>query len=52
MKFWRKLTAEERLAKVQQALKDNVDFSKDANLGYPASRLDEKVFTNESLFLR
>ncbi|WP_026951421.1 pyridoxal phosphate-dependent decarboxylase family protein [Algoriphagus mannitolivorans] len=52
MKFWKKLTAEERLVRVHQALKDNVDFSKDASLGYPASRLDEKVFTNESLFLR
>lgn len=52
MKFWKKLTAEERLVRVNQALKDNVDFSKDASLGYPASRLDEKVFTNESLFLR
>ncbi|MDO8965144.1 MAG: aspartate aminotransferase family protein, partial [Algoriphagus sp.] len=52
MKFWKKLTSEERLSRVQEALKDNVDFSKDANLGYPASRLDEKVFSNESLFLR
>ncbi|WP_288371654.1 pyridoxal-dependent decarboxylase [uncultured Algoriphagus sp.] len=52
MKYWKKLNAEQRLNRVQQALKDNVDFSKDANLGYPASRLDEKVFTNESLFLR
>jgi tyrosine decarboxylase/aspartate 1-decarboxylase len=52
MKYWKKLTPEDRLSRVQQALKDNVDFSKDASLGYPASRLDEKVFTNESLFLR
>jgi glutamate/tyrosine decarboxylase-like PLP-dependent enzyme len=52
MKFWKKLSPDELLAKVQQSLKDNVDFSKDANLGYPASKLDEKVFTNESLFLR
>ncbi|NVJ85284.1 MAG: aspartate aminotransferase family protein [Algoriphagus sp.] len=52
MKFWKKLTPEERLTRVQRALKENVDFSKDANLGYPASRLDEKVFANESLFLR
>ncbi|WP_245693154.1 pyridoxal phosphate-dependent decarboxylase family protein [Algoriphagus alkaliphilus] len=52
MKYWKKLTSEERLSRVQEALKDNVDFSKDANLGYPASRLDEKVFSNESLFLR
>jgi tyrosine decarboxylase / aspartate 1-decarboxylase len=52
MKYWKKLSPEDRLQRVHQALKDNVDFSKDANLGYPASRLDEKVFTNESLFLR
>lgn len=52
MNFWKKLTAEERLDRVQRALKDNVDFSKDANLGYPASKLDERVFANESLFLR
>ncbi|TDQ16547.1 L-histidine carboxy-lyase (histamine-forming) [Algoriphagus boseongensis] len=52
MKFWKKLNADERLLRVQSALKDNVDFSKDASLGYPASRLDERVFSNESLFLR
>jgi glutamate/tyrosine decarboxylase-like PLP-dependent enzyme len=52
MKFWKKLTPEERLSRVQKALKDNVDFSIDASLGYPASRLDERVFANESLFLR
>lgn len=52
MKYWKKLSPEDRLERVHQALKDNVDFSKDANLGYPASRLDEKVFSNEPLFLR
>ncbi|SFO67497.1 Pyridoxal-dependent decarboxylase conserved domain-containing protein [Algoriphagus ornithinivorans] len=52
MKFWKKLNSEQRLERVQRALKQNVDFSKDANLGYPASKLDEKVFANESLFLR
>lgn len=52
MKYWKKLSPEDRLQRVHQALKDNVDFSKDANLGYPASRLDEKVFSNEPLFLR
>lgn len=52
MKYWKKLSADERLDRVQRALKDNVDFSKDANLGYPASKLDERVFANESLFLR
>ncbi|MHA7130146.1 pyridoxal-dependent decarboxylase [Algoriphagus namhaensis] len=52
MKYWRKLTAEQRRDRVQKALKDNVDFSKDANLGYPASRLDDQVFTTESTFLK
>lgn len=52
MTYWKKLTPEERLARVQQALKDNVDFYKDASLGYPASRLDDKVFSNDALFLR
>ncbi|SDD40082.1 Pyridoxal-dependent decarboxylase conserved domain-containing protein [Algoriphagus faecimaris] len=52
MKYWRKLSPDQRQERVQKALKDNVDFSKDANLGYPASRLDEKVFSNESLYLR
>lgn len=52
MKFWKKLSPEDRLQRVHQALKDNVDFYKDANLGYPASRLDDKVFSNDALFLR
>lgn len=52
MKFWKKLSSEDRLQRVHQALKDNVDFYKDANLGYPASRLDDKVFSNDALFLR
>jgi tyrosine decarboxylase/aspartate 1-decarboxylase len=52
MKYWKKLNSEERLNRVQQALKDNVDFSKDASLGYPASRLDERVFPEGAIFLR
>jgi len=52
MKYWKKLSPEDRLQRVHQALKDNVDFYKDANLGYPASRLDDKVFSNDALFLR
>lgn len=52
MKFWKKLSPEDRLQRIHQALKDNVDFYKDANLGYPASRLDDKVFSNDALFLR
>lgn len=30
MKYWKKLSPEDRLQRVYQALKDNVDFSKDA----------------------
>lgn len=52
MKFWKKLSPEDRLQRVHQALKDNVDFYRDANLGYPASRLDDKVFSSDVLFLR
>ncbi|HAI76041.1 MAG TPA: aspartate aminotransferase family protein [Microscillaceae bacterium] len=52
MKYWKKMSAEDRLARVHKALKENVDFSVDASLGYPASKLDEKVFANESLFLK
>ena len=52
MTYWKKLSPEERLSHVQLALKDNVDFYKDASLGYPASRLDDKVFSNDALFLR
>ncbi|MEP1259427.1 pyridoxal-dependent decarboxylase, partial [Algoriphagus sp.] len=50
--YWKKLNSEERLKRVQQALKDNVDFSKDASLGYPASRLDERVFPEDAISLR
>lgn len=52
MKFWKKLSTEQRLQRVQQALKGNVDFYNDASLGYPASRLDEKVFPVDAPFLK
>lgn len=44
MIYWKKLSKEERNNKVQQALNANVNFSKDTSLGYPASKLDGKVF--------
>lgn len=52
MNYWKKLTAAERIARVQQALHQNVDFSKDASLGYPASKLDGKVFYDDAPFLK
>ncbi|MGV1011180.1 MAG: pyridoxal-dependent decarboxylase [Flavobacterium sp.] len=44
MIYWKKLSKEERNNKVQKALNANVNFSKDTSLGYPASKLDGKVF--------
>ena len=38
MNFWKKLTQEERKARIEKALHDNVNFSKDASLGYRAKR--------------
>jgi len=44
MKDWKKLTSNQRVERVQQALNENVDFLHDISLGYPASNLDGKVF--------
>ena len=44
MIYWKKLPKEERKTKIQNALKANVNFAKDTSLGYPASKLDGKVF--------
>ncbi|MDX1903250.1 MAG: pyridoxal-dependent decarboxylase [Thermonemataceae bacterium] len=52
MKHWKKLSSEERSQTIQRALKENVNFSTDASLGYPASKLDEQVFSNEALLLK
>lgn len=50
--YWQKRTPDERMARIQQALTENVNFSTDASLGYPASRLDSRVFYEEAPFLR
>ena len=52
MKFWKKLTNEERKERVELALLDNVNFSKDISLGYPASKLDSRVFNDDAPFLK
>jgi tyrosine decarboxylase/aspartate 1-decarboxylase len=52
MQFWKKLSQEERKQKIQLALKENVNFSKDTSLGYPASKLDGKVFYEDAPFLK
>lgn len=52
MVFWKKLTQDERKYKIEQALHQNVNFATDASLGYPASKLDERVFYNDAPFLK
>jgi len=52
MKYWKKLTYKECQDKINYALSDNIDFFKDNALGYPASRLNEKVFYNEFPFFK
>ncbi len=52
MKYWKKLSQKERQDRIEKALSENVDFSQDTSLGYPASKLDEKVFYSDAPFLK
>ncbi|MEZ4853038.1 pyridoxal-dependent decarboxylase [Flavobacterium sp.] len=52
MQFWKKLSPEQRKNRINNALQQNVNFSKDASLGYPASKLDGKVFYDDAPFLK
>jgi tyrosine decarboxylase/aspartate 1-decarboxylase len=52
MQFWKKLSQKEKQARIQKALEENVNFTHDASLGYPASKLDGKVFNSEASFLK
>lgn len=52
MHYWKKLSVRERQEKITKALEKNVNFSNDASLGYPASKLDGKVFYEEAPFLK
>ena len=52
MIYWKKLSPEARKNRIQKALEENVNFSKDASLGYPASKLDSKVFNDDAPFLK
>jgi glutamate/tyrosine decarboxylase-like PLP-dependent enzyme len=51
MLYWKKLTQKERQARIEKALDENVNFSLDTSLGYPASKLDSKVYYDEASFL-
>ena len=52
MKYWKKLTQQELQDRIENALRENVDFTKDTSLGYPASKLDNKVFYSDAPFLK
>jgi len=52
MFHWKKLTNKEQIDRVQLALSKNVNFAKDTTLGYPASKLDGKVFYTNAPFLK
>ncbi|WP_136667289.1 pyridoxal-dependent decarboxylase [Flavobacterium sp. H122] len=49
---WKKLTQEQRQKRIESALSDNVNFEKDISLGYPASKLDNRVFNSDAPFLK
>ena len=52
MLYWKKLSQKERVLRIEEALQKNVNFSKDTSLGYPASKLDNKVFYDDAPFLK
>src|SRR6188508_2071245 len=51
MLYWKKLSQKERQVRIEKALDENVNFSLDTSLGYPASKLDSKVYSEEATFL-
>ncbi|WP_281323083.1 pyridoxal-dependent decarboxylase [Flavobacterium aestivum] len=51
MLYWKKLSQKERQERIQEALTENVNFTLDTSLGYPASKLDGKVYNDEASFL-
>lgn len=52
MNYWKKLSSHERQQRIQTALQRNVNFSNDTSLGYPASKLDGRVFNEDASFLK
>jgi glutamate/tyrosine decarboxylase-like PLP-dependent enzyme len=44
MLHWKKLSQADRKKRIQEALLENINFSEDVSLGYPASKLDGQVF--------
>lgn len=52
MIYWKKRTREQLKTRVQKALEENINFAQDISLGYPASKLDSKVFYDDAPFLK
>ncbi len=52
MKYWKKYTKEEQNIRIDEALNKNVNFLTDVSLGFPASKLDETVFSSNAPFLK
>lgn len=52
MRYWKKLSQQDRSKRIEEALLQNVNFSKDTSLGYPASKLDSRVFYDDAPFLK
>jgi tyrosine decarboxylase/aspartate 1-decarboxylase len=52
MHYWKKLSQKERQERIEKALNENVNFTNDTSLGYPASKLDGRVFNSDASFLK
>jgi len=52
MYYWKKLTVQQRRERIAKAINEVVNFSDDISLGYPASKLDGKVFYDDAPFLK
>ncbi len=52
MKYWKKIPKGERNDRIQKALSDNINFTTTVSLGYPASKLDSRVFNDDAPFLK
>lgn len=52
MRYWKKYSSNALAEKIDASLRKNVNFSNDISLGYPASKLDEKVFYGGAPFLK
>ena len=52
MLYWKKLSSNLLVEKIDNSLQKNINFSTDMALGYPASKLDGNVFYDNAPFLK